>query len=56
MADSTAIAPAPSSVVLLVDENQRRTMRNTFLFWEALTFGLGLYIGKKLAEPKGLTK
>lgn len=44
------------SVVLLVDENQKRQMRNTFLFWEALTLGLGIYVGKKMFEPKGPTK
>ena len=51
-----ATAPKPSGVLLLVDENQTRTMRNTFLFWEAVTLALGLYIGKKLGEPKGMTK
>lgn len=44
------------SVVLLVDENQKRQMRNTFLFWEALTLGLGIYVGKKMFEPKGVVK
>ncbi len=47
---------APGSVVLLVDENQKRQMRNTFLFWEAATLALGIYVGKKFFEPKGTTK
>jgi hypothetical protein len=46
-----AAAIAPKSVVLLVDPNQVRTMRNTFVFWEFVTLGLGIYIGKKVFEP-----
>ena len=57
---STAALPLTTvpagSVVLLVDENQKRQMRNTFLFWEALTLGLGIYVGKKMFEPKGIVK
>ena len=56
MADEITTAPKPSGVMLLVDENQSRQMRNTFLFWEAMTFALGLYVGKKLGEPKGMAK
>jgi hypothetical protein len=57
MADTTqAITPAapavaPKTVVLLVDDNQVRSMRNTFVFWEFVTLGLGIYIGKKVFEP-----
>ena len=51
-----ATTPKPSGVMFLVDENQSRTMRNTFIFWEAVTLALGLYIGKKLGEPKGISK
>lgn len=42
---------APGNVVLLVDANQVRSMRNTFVFWEFVTLGLGIYIGKKVFEP-----
>lgn len=59
MADAVAnppavLAPLPqsSNVMLLVDDNQKRAMRNTFLFWEFATLALGIYVGKKLAEPK----
>lgn len=65
MADPTVLASTAApplttvpagSVVLLVDENQKRQMRNTFLFWEFATLGLGIYVGKKLFEPKGVVK
>ncbi len=46
-----APAVAPKTVVLLVDDNQVRSMRNTFVFWEFVTLGLGIYIGKKVFEP-----
>jgi hypothetical protein len=45
------VAVAPQSVVLLVDENQRRAMRNTFVFWELATLALGIYVGKKFFAP-----
>lgn len=42
---------APSTVTLIVDPQQQKQLRNTFVFWEVLTFGLGVYVGKKIWEP-----
>lgn len=56
MAEEITTTPKPSGVMLLVDENQSRSMRNTFIFWEVATLALGLYIGKKLGEPKGIAR
>lgn len=41
-----------SSVTLIVDPNQSKKLRNTFICWELVTLGLGIYIGKKVWEPK----
>lgn len=51
MADA-ATELKPAQVVLLVDSDQKKSMRNTFVFWEAVAFGLGIYVGKKLYEGK----
>lgn len=55
--DLTTVSPAqpvavqaPSTVTLIVDPQQQKQLRNTFVFWEILTFGLGVFVGKKLFE------
>jgi hypothetical protein len=43
---------APSTVTLIVNPEQKKELRNTFILWELATLALGIYIGKKVWEPK----
>ena len=50
MAEAASSQPA-ASVALIVDAEQKRKLRNTFICWELATLALGVYIGKKVWEP-----
>lgn len=42
----------PATVALIVDPEQKKKLRNTFICWEVATLALGIYIGKKVWEPR----